>query len=103
MNKVKSFSDFKIETNRFTGKSIEIDELIDNEILIMAYKIGPSKYPGKGNDLLLTLQIKYEDVERVLFTGSVILQEQCIQVTETGEFPFKAKIIKLKPKGFKFI
>ncbi|AIM37413.1 hypothetical protein KO02_12475 [Sphingobacterium sp. ML3W] len=100
---MRNFSDFNIQINRFEGKKIEMDDVIDQDIQILDYKIEPSKYPEKGNGLRLTLQIKFEGKNRIIFTSSVILQEQCIKVRAVDGFPFTAKIISLKPKGFKFI
>lgn len=102
---MKSFSDFNIETTigKFTGKKIEIGELTGTEIIVKDYKIAPSKrYPEKGNGNMLTLQIEFEGRDRVVFTGSVILQDQCEKAATEGEFPFKTTIIELKPNGFKF-
>ncbi|MGH2622638.1 MAG: hypothetical protein ACRDE7_03145, partial [Sphingobacterium sp.] len=79
------------------------DEVVDNPIDVLDFKIDPSKYKEKGNGKVLTLRIRHEDRERVIFTGSQILQEQCIKVKEIGGFPFRGKITAIKPRGFKFI
>ena len=104
MNTVKSFSDFNIITERFVGKKISIEDVLDVKIKVLDFKIEPSKrYAEKGNGLMLTLQIIHEEIERIVFTGSVILQEQCEKVRLSGEFPFIATIVAIKPRGFKFI
>ncbi len=100
---MKNFSDLNIVTDRFTGKKIEMDEILDTAIEVLDYKIEPSKYSDKGNGMRLTLQIRHQEKERVIFTGSKILQEQCEKVQQIGGFPFRGKIVALKPKGFKFI
>jgi len=105
MNQIKSFSDFNLQAKaRFNGKKIPIEELVGNLITVKGYKIEPSiRYKEKGNGMMLTLQIEYNETERILFTGSVILQEQCLDVEKIGGFPFTATIMALKPRGFKFI
>ncbi|MEN5434115.1 hypothetical protein ABE545_10770 [Sphingobacterium faecium] len=100
---MKNFSDLNIQIEHFTGKKIEIEEVVNQTIEVLDFKIEPSKYQDKGNGNRLVLQIKHEDKDRVIFTGSVILQQQCIKVKEMNGFPFKAKIEAIKPRGYKFI
>jgi|SRR5690606_17927997 len=99
---MKNFSDLKIELNRFEGKKISIDDVVDKPIDVLDFKIEPSNYKDKGNNMRLTLSIKHEGVKRVIFTSSVILQEQCEKVREVNAFPFKATIKRLIPRGYKF-
>ncbi len=104
MQQLKSFSDFNIRTERFNGKKIPIEDVLGVEIELLDYRIEPSKkYSEKGNGMLLTLQIRHQGKERVIFTGSTILQEQCLKLKEIGEFRCMATIIELKPRGFKFV
>lgn len=100
---MKNFSDLNIQTERFTGKKIEMDEVVDKVIEVLDFKIDKSKYSDKGNGKVMTISIRHEDKERIIFTGSVILQEQCLKVKEMGEFPFKATIEAMKPRGYRFI
>lgn len=101
---MKSFSDLGIPTSNFSGKKIEIEEVIDCDITVTAFKIGPSKYPDsrRGNGLCLTLQIIHEGEERIVFTGSTILQDQVSKASAMDGIPFTTTIITLKPKGYKF-
>jgi len=100
---MKNFSDLNIQIEHFIGKKIEIEEVVGHTIEVIDFKIEPSKYQEKGNGKRLVLQIKHEDKERVIFTSSVILQQQCQKVMEMNGFPFRAKIEAIKPRGFKFI
>lgn len=105
MEQINAFSQYEIEVNQFNGKKIDIEEVIGEPIKVYDYRIGPSKYAnsGKGNGLCLTMQIQFEGKERIIFTGSVILQEQITKAREAGiKFPFSTTIVQLKPKGFKF-
>ena len=88
-----SFSDFKItpKENTFTGKKIDVDDILNIEIIIHTFKITDST--KKAGTKLLTLQIEYENKKRIVFTGSKNLQDLISQVPESG-FPFKTKIQK---------
>lgn len=89
---MKRFSDFAKEIN-ITGDKIKIDEILNKEIEVINYKITESKYKNKDNNKLLTLQIKVNNEERVIFTGSNILIEQCEKYK--NEMPFLATIKKI--------
>jgi hypothetical protein len=96
MNQFKDLN-IKIETPAFTGKSIEVSEVLNNLITIYGYKIGPSKYPGKGNGKCLTLQIEFENKKRIIFTGSGVLMSIMEQIDET-KFPFTATIVEINKR-----
>lgn len=64
------------------------------------FKIIPSKYPDKGNGKCLFMQVTFEDKMRVVFTGSVILQDM-IQRVDKSQFPFETTIVD-KNKHYKF-
>ncbi|TWI22177.1 hypothetical protein [Sphingobacterium siyangense] len=100
---MKNFSDLNIQIDQFNGKKIEIDEVVGHTIEVLDFKIEPSKYQDKGNSKCLVLQIRYDNRDRVIFTGSVILQQQCQKVREMNGFPFRATIEAIKPRGYKFI
>jgi len=98
---MKSFSDLGIGKDLLSGKKIEIQQVLNREIAVKAFSIDKSKFPAEGNGLRLTIQIIIDEVERVIFTGSTVLQDQIKQVTD-GDFPFRTTIIPLSPRGFKF-
>lgn len=105
MEQINAFNQYNIQTSQLIGKKIEIEEVIGQAIIVSDYRISPSKYAnnGRGNGMCLSIQIKHEGVDRVIFTGSIILQEQITKAIEQGiKFPFSTTIIQLKPKGFKF-
>lgn len=89
----KKFSDFgiKVESKAFTGKSIEMVDIIGKEITVYDFKIEPSKHPKKEGDMCLHLQIEFENEKRVVFSGSFYLQ-QMIQKVDPEGFPFDAVI-----------
>lgn len=90
MNHFKEFN-IKPEVNSFTGDKIKIDRVINKEITVLEYKIGPSKH--KANSQCLTLQIENSGTKNVIFTGSTILI-QMIEKIPKDKFPFKTTIVR---------
>lgn len=88
-----NFKDLGIKPteNTFTGKKIEIDDVLNTEIIIEGFKIQDSK--KKLGTQYLTLQIEKEENKRVVFTGSKNLMDLINQVPE-DRFPFKTTIRK---------
>ncbi|MEM7550864.1 MAG: hypothetical protein AAF363_14370 [Bacteroidota bacterium] len=85
------FSDFKIapEINSFTGDKISIKKILNLNIVVLGFKIGPSKQ--KEGTEYLTLHIEKSNEERVVFTGSNVLIDQIKRVPEQ-HFPFETTI-----------
>lgn len=99
---MKKFKDLGVKPIQpaFIGKSIEIGEILNQNIIVHHYSIDPSKFPDKGNGLRLTMQIEYEGKKRVIFTGSVVLQTLIRQIPD-ADFPFET-IIKKNEKRYEF-
>ncbi len=89
---MKSFKDLGItvETKAFTGEKISVDKIINCEIIVHGYKVEKSKINTRN---CLHIQIEYKSEMRLVFTGSIVLEEQLKQVPSSG-FPFKTTIIK---------
>lgn len=85
---MKRFSDFAKPSGILTGDKIRINDILGKEIEVIGYKISDSKQ--KLGTKYLTLQIRVNGQERVLFTGSNILIEQIEQYGH--EIPFWTKI-----------
>ena len=99
--RMKSFSDLGIKhEGQLDGRKIGIDDVVGKEVTVTDYRIDRSKFPQLGNGQRLTLQIELDGVNRVIFTGSTILQDQITQVNK-DDFPFKATIVRLQPRGYK--
>ena len=96
---MKKFSDFAKKDSVITGDKIKIEEILDEEVEILGFKISDSKYKKDDNDKLLTLQFKFNNIERILFTGSNVLREQCERYKD--EIPF-VTIIKKVNKFYTF-
>ncbi len=94
----KKFSDFGIkpESTSFIGPSIEIQDILNQEIEVLDYRIEPSKHPKKDGDKCLHLQIRFENQLRVVFSGSIYLQQMIQKVPKPEGFSFITTIIKEK-------
>lgn len=88
---MKSFREMgiKVSSPNFIGEKVNVDRIINCEIKILAYKIGPSNQKP-GTDCL-TMQIEWDGQMRVLFSGAKGLMEAIKQVN-AGDFPFKTTI-----------
>ena len=99
---MRKFSELNISASAqgLKGKKISIDEVLNKEIIVEAYRIANSKYDDKGNGKCLYLQIKLDNEERVVFSGSVVLQD-IIEQVPADDFPFQTTIIK-RNKRYEF-
>ncbi len=92
---MKKFSDFKLAKKTLDGDKTSIDDIIGKTIVVLDYKIAPSKQ--KSNTEYATIQFYFANdankEKKVLFTGSEVLKEQLEQIGESEEFePFEATI-----------
>jgi len=91
------FSDFA--DNRdfpLEGCKRKLAEILNTEILVISYKISPSKV-NKGDYLIIQFELDGE--KQVAFTGSAVLSNQIERYKD--KIPFLAKIIK-QDKYFTF-
>jgi retron-type reverse transcriptase len=89
MNK---FSDFKIDnglSNNFIGNKIILSDIVNKDIIINKFTINKSKFNGE----YLKLQIKLDNIDKVVFTSSKNLINTINKIDITN-FPFQTKIIK---------
>lgn len=90
---MREFRDFNIKPKQspLTGDKIKIDRVLNIKIMITDYRIEPSnKKPGTE---CLTLQIKRNDLEHIIFTGSTYLIDAIRQIPKS-DLPFNTTIIK---------
>lgn len=87
-----NFKDFNIKPklNQFVGDKIKIKSLLNMQIIVLDFKIEPSRQK-QGTDLL-TIQIEKSGDKRVIFTGSKTLIDQIKQVPK-DKFPFTTTIV----------
>lgn len=94
---MKKFSDFAKDDGVMSGDKIKIGNIVGKEIEVVGYKIGNSRFEGKQ---LLTLQIKLNGEDRVIFTSSNVLIDQSQKYKE--EMPFIATIEKINDRFYSF-
>lgn len=83
------FGDFEGEKGPLDGKKKKLSEVLDQEILIRAFRIGRSKFKDKN---YVTIQFDNSGNRYVVFTGSEVLMEQLKRHQE--QIPFYATIVK---------
>ena len=91
---MKQFKDLGIDKkqNGFEGNKIEMYKVLNQDIVVHAFKIVNSKYEERGNGKCLHLQISIDETKYVLFTGSGVLMNTIEKIPE-ADFPFATKII----------
>lgn len=85
------FSDFADESKSFEGDKKKIDEILNEEILIMDFKIKDSKQ--RSGTQYVTIQFKLGDINYITFTGSKVLIEQLNKYKDN--IPFNTTIKKI--------
>lgn len=90
----KKFSELgvNIKVNKFVGEKIRLKNILNVEIVVHDFKIEPSKYPEKGSENCLHLQISMGGKKYVAFSIAKVLMETCQQLPKDA-FPFTTKII----------
>lgn len=95
---MKEFSQLglKKKSRQFVGDKIKISKLVQKEIIVHDFKVGPSKFEGAGK--CLSMQIEFEQEKRVVFTrGSVLID--LLEQADKNDFPFKAIIVREDENG----
>lgn len=72
------------------GKKKRIDDVLNIELLIIAYRLGKSKF-SDGD--YLSLQIEIDGEKFIIFTGSTVLADQIEKYSD--KMPFLARIVKI--------
>ena len=85
------FSDFAEETNPFIGDKKRIGDILNQEILVLDFKIKDSK--KRQNSLYATIQFKLDGIDYIIFTGSGVLIDQLKRYKE--KLPFYTMIRKI--------
>lgn len=85
------FSDFAEETKSFEGDKKKISDILNQEILIIDFKVKDSKQ--HENTQYTTIQFKIDETYYIAFTGSKILMEQIYKYKDS--IPFYTTIKKI--------
>lgn len=74
MDEYPRFADFAEETKLFEGDKKKIEDILNQEILIIDFKMKDSKH--HNNSQYITIQFKIDDETFITFNGSRVLAEQ---------------------------
>lgn len=85
------FSDFADESKPFEGDKKKIEDILNQEILIIDFKVKESKH--HKNTEYVTIQFKIDDILYIAFTGSNVLIEQLNKYIDN--IPFYTSIKKI--------
>jgi len=91
MTEYPKFSDFAEKTKAFDGDKKKIENILNQEILILDFKVKESK--KKQDSLYATIQFKINDINYIVFTGSSVLIDQLEKYKEN--LPFHTIIKKI--------
>ena len=85
------FSDFTEETKSFEGDKKKVNDILNQEILVIDYKIKDSKQ-HKGKQYV-TIQFEIDNIVYIVFTGSKVLSNQLEKYKDN--IPFYTQIKKI--------
>jgi len=86
-----AFADFAEESKPFEGDKKKVEDILNQSILVVDFKIKSSKQ--KQDSLYATIQFKIEEINYIAFTGSGILIDQLEKYK--ANLPFYTKIKKI--------
>lgn len=89
MKKFADFADDKI----LDGDKLKMDDIVNEEVEIIGFAVKESKFSKNISGKYLTIQIKREDKNFIIFTGSDVLIEQFQKYGD--QIPFWATIRKI--------
>lgn len=89
--KAERFGDFA-ESKRMDGNKMKIEEILGQEIAVIAYRVAKSKIKS-GDYLTIQFVRSGESESRVLFTGSRVLEDQLREYE--SKLPFLTSICKV--------
>jgi hypothetical protein len=90
---VKRFSDFSEEAGPLDGDKLKLDDILNQEITVVGYRIQNSRYSKNASGKYLTLQFELYSERHVVFTGSDVLISQTEKYHH--EIPFITTIRKV--------
>ncbi len=90
----KKFSELgvKSKTKTFVGEKMRLAKVLNTEIIVHFYEIKPSKFPERGSDDCLYLQISIDGKKYVAFSIAKYLMQTLKEIPEDG-FPFSTQIV----------
>ena len=86
-----AFADFAEESKPFDGDKKKIEDILNQSILIIDFKVKSSKQ--RKDTLYVTIQFKIDDISYIVFTGSGVLIDQLEKYKDN--LPFHTMIKKI--------
>lgn len=93
INNYPKFSDFANESKPFDGNKQRIDDILNQEILIIDFKIKDSKQRQGTSYATIQFRHKQDDNNHIIFTGSEVIIGQLNKYKEN--LPFNTIIKKI--------
>jgi len=90
-NSYPRFSDFAEEAKPFAGEKKRIDDILNQEVLIIDFKVKESKQ--RPNSSYVTIQFKQNGENYIIFTGSTVIIDQLNKYKDN--LPFYATFVKI--------
>ncbi len=90
---MKRFSDFATDQVALDGDKVKLDEILNEPVVIIGYRIRKSRFSKNESGEYLTLQFTREGKTWIVFTGSDVLIEQIKKYAQ--EIPFETSIRKI--------
>lgn len=98
MKRFARYRDVAPRYKRLGGPKLSMEQVLDRQVLIFDFNIGPSKYVSENNSNCTKIQMAFIDTPEdrfVVFTGSVVLMHQIRAIEEhLEEGPVLATIKK---------
>ncbi len=89
----KRFNEFSKESVPLEGEKRKIEDIINQEILVLQYKVQNSRFDKNNSPHCLMMQFELKGLKCVLFTGSNVLIDQIKRYE--GELPFYTTMKKI--------
>lgn len=93
------FKDFgiKAQEQAYVGDKVKIERILNREIVVHRFKIGPSNYQKTGEEKCMTVQIELKGEKAIFFTSSATLMDMISRIPDNN-FPFVATIEKINDR-----
>ncbi len=93
VNNYPKFSDFANESKAFDGDKQRIDDILNQEILIIDFKVKDSKQRLGTSYATIQFKLRQDDNNYIIFTGSEVIIGQLNKYKEN--LPFNTTIKKI--------
>lgn len=89
----KRFSDFATEETQLEGAKAKIDDLLNKEIEIVAFRLADTRFSKNTSGKYATVQFRKDNCTCIFFSGSDVIIDQLQKYSE--QLPFVAVVKKI--------